>query len=63
MMDFPTLPANAFSALQDVDTTIPSGQAYKLDWEGNRAIIKQLYAHNTLPKIIEIMKSRGFKAT
>ncbi|KAL8784086.1 MAG: hypothetical protein Q9195_009176 [Heterodermia aff. obscurata] len=41
----------------------PSRWANKADWEQNKTIITQLYAKNTLPKVMKIMESRGFKAT
>lgn len=40
-----------------------SNWANTADWEQNKNIITQLYAENTLPKVMEIMESQGFKAT
>lgn len=37
--------------------------ADKTDWEQNRAVITQLYAKHTLPKVMEIMERQGFNAT
>ena len=37
--------------------------ADKTDWEQNRDEITQLYAKHTLPKVMKIMKEKGFNAT